>query len=808
MTWQDANNFCASQYGTTLATITSEEEVAELQNLINVDSAPRFYIGLNDHESEGTWKWASGYECDAGNCASEGWLPWCDFNGIVAPWSLGSVFGYNDDDCGEIANANDVWDWNCAESVYDGDCSFARPFFCDKPAPPTFFVNYGVGCNGLGVEDMHGGGTGEYEDCVCDAFFEGARAVTVAEAITGSVSFPESAVPELHSPKYLTFSCRDEPSPDVCSDEAGSDHRWGVESGTALPSSGVPASSFVRYDLFHTNNEGERLNGYLLCVPPEATSVPTDAATSSHWVVAGHPLDSVWISRDDEYSEILPLVECVEDSSRTASISAGEGPQIAVTCCNDDGSLLPAEDDPQTPYWGDQTFSEAKGFCESLDGDYRLCTRTELLSRKFANEVMGNKNGERYNWVSDECALSTEPEEPTTYDGFEMIERHRNVADGYFSSGASSGIENADNPDANTYCVIGALDSADYLQDGAHYEFKLIYKYSDGSEDVLEWTQTSWLTAGSITGADLSKIVDSEANDDNRRFRGLGRSNSGPTLLDGNGNVPYWWHAVASNRAHNGGIPAHQSRIAYSSELWVRVPAADDVECECPSPSPAPAVSAHYLARGKADTNKLPNDPEVVFYCENDEESEAAYASTRATIAAINPYLIGVRCCNDDGEGWSPATVSESLPTACSDEDFEHAATFAEANQMCTDNGYRLCTLQEMLSGMTEDTGCYYNHVYNWVSDACQLSSAASAAVSAPYSGSGGGSNAAAAASSGGFIPLVVGASIGVLVIAGIVAFAVLMKRKRSGNKKEAEMAKAAHVPEASPASADGVETI
>jgi len=59
------------------------------------------------------------------------------------------------------------------------------------------------------------------------------------------------------------------------------------------------------------------------------------------------------------------------------------------------------------------------------------------------------------------------------------------------------------------------------------------------------------------------------------------------------------------------------------------------------------------------------------------------------------------------------------------------------------------------------------------------------------------------------FFPMVVGAAIGVIVIVGIVVFVVLlMKRMRSGNKKETEMAKVVHVPEASPASADGVETL
>ena len=106
---------------------------------------------------------------------------------------------------------------------------------------------------------MYGGGTGEYEDCVCDAFAEGARAATVAEAMSGSVSFPYDTVPD---PKYLTFSCRDEPSTDVCSDGPGSDYRWGLEPGTALPSSGVPATSFGRHHL-HRAYPGA---GILLCV--------------------------------------------------------------------------------------------------------------------------------------------------------------------------------------------------------------------------------------------------------------------------------------------------------------------------------------------------------------------------------------------------------------------------------------------------------------------------------------------------------------------------------------------------------------
>jgi len=63
-------------------------------------------------------------------------------------------------------------------------------------------------------------------------------------------------------------------------------------------------------------------------------------------------------------------------------------------------------------------------------------------------------------------------------------------------------------------------------------------------------------------------------------------------------------------------------------------------------------------------------------------------------------------------------------------------------------------------------------------------------------------------AASGDLIMMMVGAAIGVMVVAGIAVLVISIKRKRSGKKEETEMAKAVHVPETSPASVDGVETI
>ena len=156
-------------------------------------------------------------------------------------------------------------------------------------------------------------------------------------------------------------------------------------------------------------------------------------------------------------------------------------------------------------------------------------------------------------------------------DGRVLIQRHLNDNDGYFADAVrTTGVENENDPDANTYCVIGALDPNQYLQPGGYYDLKLIYKYSSGTEDVLEWTQTSWITDNYITGADLSKIDDSfRGTGDGREFLGLGYSLGyyQRAYLDGTGQDHDWYyHPIGATCC---GIHAHEGRQAYSSLLWI-----------------------------------------------------------------------------------------------------------------------------------------------------------------------------------------------------------------------------------------------
>lgn len=60
MAWRDGNNFCHSQYGTSLATIKSDEDAQTLLDLFQ--NIGDYWIGLRDYTEDNTgWAWASGY---------------------------------------------------------------------------------------------------------------------------------------------------------------------------------------------------------------------------------------------------------------------------------------------------------------------------------------------------------------------------------------------------------------------------------------------------------------------------------------------------------------------------------------------------------------------------------------------------------------------------------------------------------------------------------------------------------------------------------------------------------------------------
>ena len=164
---------------------------------------------------------------------------------------------------------------------------------------------------------------------------------------------------------------------------------------------------------------------------------------------------------------------------------------------------------------------------------------------------------------------------------WELILDHKEVNDGYFSlSLKTTGLENEDDPSANTYSIIGNFDvslRSQYQNVNGGYNFLLVYKYSNRSTDKLYWSQTSWITASTVTGADLSQIPDQSGKTASRQFVGLSLSSNSQTYIDGSPDYANWFHAVGSNKewalATDGsaGIPADRglNSAAYAAQLYI-----------------------------------------------------------------------------------------------------------------------------------------------------------------------------------------------------------------------------------------------
>merc|ERR1712142_1086138 len=121
----------------------------------------------------------------------------------------------------------------------------------------------------------------------------------------------------------------------------------------------------------------------------------------------------------------------------------------------------------------------------------------------------------------------------------------------------------------------------------------------------------------------------------------------------------------------------------------------------------------HYVVQGAYVSSPWSADDED-YYCERDDETTALYATSYHT-------QIATGCCSMDGsKGYRPDCNA-------------HDVTYDEAEALCASHGYRLCTLDEMHSGLlTKGKGCSYDYAYNWVSDQCTMESTYSSSVRAP----------------------------------------------------------------------------
>jgi len=154
---------------------------------------------------------------------------------------------------------------------------------------------------------------------------------------------------------------------------------------------------------------------------------------------------------------------------------------------------------------------------------------------------------------------------------------HNDVTYGYFpTSFISTGLENEEDPNANTHSIVGSFNYSGYEDNFGYYRFKLIYRYNDANtpNHTIIWKQKSWITDNYILNADLTGVPDQSYQGDGSLFRGLGKSSQTSWIyLDGDGysNGEYW-NSVGTRNGWYSGIRGYNAKLAYSQSLYILDP--------------------------------------------------------------------------------------------------------------------------------------------------------------------------------------------------------------------------------------------
>jgi hypothetical protein len=176
---------------------------------------------------------------------------------------------------------------------------------------------------------------------------------------------------------------------------------------------------------------------------------------------------------------------------------------------------------------------------------------------------------------SEGNAMSSQYDNSTgfTTSGWMLIAKQADSDDQLFSSNArSTFLENDNDSSQSTFMNIGNLDKNSYSDSDGKYKFKLVWGGktvdSSGINKEVSWTQTSWLTESSIQG--FEEISNSGyITGGGSGFSGLGKSENGSCVIDGNGGTSDWWNCAGAIGRHNGGIPGPKGKIASSMNLYI-----------------------------------------------------------------------------------------------------------------------------------------------------------------------------------------------------------------------------------------------
>jgi len=112
------------------------------------------------------------------------------------------------------------------------------------------------------------------------------------------------------------------------------------------------------------------------------------------------------------------------------------------------------------------------------------------------------------------------------------------------------------------------------------------------------------------------------------------------------------------------------------------------------------SATSHWIVDGNIDYTPSGYNDITEPQCVND-------TSNQGPISSYFGYDIAVGCCSVDG--------STGIRPDCN----AYPRTYGQAVQLCDDNGYRLCSKQELLQKIGSETGCSFDYAYLWSASEC-----------------------------------------------------------------------------------------
>jgi len=196
-----------------------------------------------------------------------------------------------------------------------------------------------------------------------------------------------------------------------------------------------------------------------------------------------------------------------------------------------------------------------------------------------AIELRGNNGGDGsyVMFVGNPANPPTPPAPPV------LLLAHQGVPGWFPASARTTFNVNEGDPSASSFMNIGSWEHVHSdLRVNGKYHFRLVYggvteQHSEGNdgptlnggEQVMEWTQTSWLTATAVTGYEPITAGLAGSPTDGCVFHGLAASSTSATVIDGSPNHGNWFHSVGSTSQWGSGIPAFKGGAAQTMSLYV-----------------------------------------------------------------------------------------------------------------------------------------------------------------------------------------------------------------------------------------------